>query len=76
MKYSRIKSLREDCAYTQKQIADYLGVSERAYSNYESGKTKITLGSIVKLAYYYDTSVDYLIGCTDVAIPHKRKHTQ
>ena len=74
MKYPRIKSLREDRACTKKQIADYLGVNERTYSNYENGKTRMPTISFIKLADYYETSVDYLLGHTDTPIPHKRKH--
>lgn len=69
----RLKNLREQHHYTKTQIALYIGVTERTYSNYESGKTKIPLKMLIKLSYYYNTSVDYLVGFTDDPIPHERK---
>ena len=41
LRCQRIRNLREECFYAQKQIADYLGVSERTYYNYENGKTQV-----------------------------------
>ena len=73
MKYYRIKSLRKEHACTQKQVADYLGVSERKYFNYENGKTRVPSVSLIRLADYYNTSIDYLIGYTYIAISHERR---
>lgn len=58
----RVKELREDSDTPQKVIAEYLGVKQNTYSDYENGKIKIPL---VKLADYYKVSLDYLAGRTD-----------
>lgn len=63
--YQRIRDLREDADLKQKEIASILGIDQRVYSNYEIGKREIPLHLLIKLADYYDTSVDYLIGRTD-----------
>lgn len=57
-----IRSLREDRDLTQKQIAELLGTSANYYGDYENGKREITLSRIIKLADYYDVSMDYLTG--------------
>ena len=61
---TRIKDLREDSDISQKQLADVLGISQRAYSHYENGTRKIPLDILVALADYYNWSVDYLLGRT------------
>ncbi|MBE6013158.1 helix-turn-helix domain-containing protein [Anaeropeptidivorans aminofermentans] len=68
-----LKELREQYNYTKTQIANYIGVTKRTYSNYENGKTKIPVKVLIKLSYYYNTSVDYLIGFTDDPVPHERR---
>ena len=70
MKYSRIKDLREDNDLTQKEIAALLGIDQRVYSNYETGKRTIPLECIMKLADYYNVSIDYLVGRTSCAEPY------
>lgn len=66
MKYNeRIRELREDHFYTQQNIADILNVGQRTYSDYESGKTRIPIDSILILAKYYDVSVDYITGASN-----------
>ncbi len=58
----RIRDLREDHDYTQKQIAELLMCDQSLYSKYERGEREIPLSLVVKLADFYGTSVDYLIG--------------
>ena len=65
MYYSRLKALREDNDLVQKQIADVLGIDQRVYSNYETGKREIPTRLVVMLAKYYKTSTDYILGLTD-----------
>ena len=65
MYYSRLKDLREDNDLVQKQIADILGIDQRVYSNYETGKREIPTRLVIKLAKYYKTSTDYILGLTD-----------
>ena len=62
MYYSRLKDLREDNDLVQKQIADILGIDQRVYSNYETGKREIPTRLVIKLAKYYKTSTDYILG--------------
>ncbi len=63
--YKRIRDMREDRDMTQKQIAELLGMSQTGYSKYETGENDIPTGILIKLARYYGTSIDYLLGETD-----------
>lgn len=64
-KYNRnLKSIRLEKGLKQKEIAEILGITVRQYQNFELGKSNPTLDKIVKLAEYYNVSVDYLIGRT------------
>ncbi|MCD8026108.1 MAG: helix-turn-helix transcriptional regulator [Clostridiales bacterium] len=56
----RIKALREDHALTQRQIAKILMCDQSLYSKYERGEREIPLALLIKLADYYNTSLDYL----------------
>lgn len=71
--YSRIRDLREDRDLLQKDMAEYLKCSQVCYSHYEMGKRDIPTDVLIKLCYYYDTSVDYLLGITDTKEPYPRK---
>lgn len=57
-----IRDLREDNDIKQKTIAEYLGVSQQTYSNYENGHRDIPIWAVVKLSNYYQVSTDYLLG--------------
>ncbi len=63
--YRRIRDLREDHDLTQSQIARILGMSQTGYSKYETGENDIPTQILIKLARYYDTSIDYLLGETN-----------
>lgn len=65
MYYQRLKDLREDNDLMQKQIADILGIDQRVYSNYETGKREIPTRYIIILAKYYNVSSDYILGIND-----------
>lgn len=65
MMYPRIRGLREDNDLTQETLAKILNVKQTTYSKYELGKINIPVESLIKLAAFYKTSVDYLIGVTD-----------
>ena len=73
LKYGRIRDLRNDRGLTQKDIADYLHVRQNTYSQYEVGITRFPLDVVVKLAAFYDVSVDYLVELTDDPKPYPRK---
>ena len=61
----RLRDLREDSDLTQKQIADYLHIKQNTYCQYESGRRQIPLDMLIKLADYYNVTLDYLVGRTD-----------
>lgn len=61
----KLRQLREDNDMSQAEMAKMLGCSQQTYSRYESHTTEIPLESLIFLADYYDTSVDYLLGITD-----------
>lgn len=61
----RLKYLRESELLTQKQIADRIFCSQRAYSHYETGQRDIPTQTLIRLADFYDVSVDYILGRTD-----------
>ena len=63
--YPRIRDLREDKDLTQTQVAKMLGMSQTGYSKYETGENDIPTAVLIKLARFYRTSVDYLLGETD-----------
>ena len=70
MRYERIRSMRTDCGLSQQQIADMLNVKQNTYSQYEIGVLNYPLDVVVRLAEYYGTSVDYLLGHTDEKTPY------
>jgi len=74
--YGRIRDLRVDADLTQEKIAQMLGVKQNTYSQYELGVLKYPIEVLIKLAVFYDTSVDYLIGLTDEKKPYARKQTK
>ena len=63
--YKRIRDLREDRDLNQTTVAKMLGMSQTGYSKYETGENDIPTSTLIKLAQFYDTSVDYLLGLTD-----------
>ena len=63
--YPRIRDLRQDHDLTQKQIAEAIGMSQTGYSKYETGDNDIPTAILIKLALFYGTSIDYLLGITD-----------
>ncbi len=69
--YSRLKDLREDNDCTQKEIAELLFITQQQYSLYEKGYREIPVSMLSKLAEYYKTSVDYILGLTDNPKPYK-----
>lgn len=70
--YQHIKDLRDDADLTQKEIAVILNVSQTTYSRYESGALDIPSSSLIKLAKFYRTSVDYLLDLTNDKTPCKK----
>ena len=62
MYYPRLRDMREDADKTQKEIAALLGIDQRVYSTYETGKREIPSRYLIVLADYNHTTVDYLLG--------------
>ena len=74
MSYSqRIRALREDHDKTQSEIATILKVGQRTYCDYELGKTRIPVDSLILLAKLYNVSMDYLSGVSDIRRPFPQK---
>ena len=72
MEMNRIRDLREDNDYTQKQIADFLGIQQNTYSQIENGVSSIQVDYLIKLAKFYHTSTDYLLGLTSTKKPYRK----
>ena len=72
MKYETIRSIRIDKGYTQGQIANYLGISQNTYSQYEIGVLNYPVDAVVKLADFYGVSTDYLLGRTSRKAPYPK----
>ncbi len=68
----RLKDLREDSDIKQKDIADYLHIKQNTYSQYENGQRQLPIDILIKLAGYYDTSTDYILGLSDIKNPYKK----
>jgi transcriptional regulator with XRE-family HTH domain len=63
--YPRLRDLREDRDLNQTTVAKYLGMSQTGYSKYETGENDIPTAILIKLARFYNTSIDYLLGETN-----------
>ena len=74
MRYTeRIRALREDNEKTQTQIAKLLKIGQKTYSDYELGKTRIPVDSLIVLAKLYNVSMDYICGVSDIREPFPEK---
>lgn len=71
--YEQIRNLREDHDLLQKDLAQILNCSQVCYSRYELGTRDIPTDVLIKLANYYNTSIDYLLGRTDEIKPYPFK---
>ena len=60
--YRHVRDLREDKDKTQKDIAEYLHMQLTVYQRYERGERELPLWAAIKLADYYDVTLDYLVG--------------
>ena len=69
----RIRSLREDNDYSQREIAQLINVGQRTYCDYELGKTRIPVDSLIILAKLYNVSMDYICGVSDKRAPFPQK---
>ena len=63
----RLKAIRKSRGITQKQLAQDIGASERGIQSYEIGERKPAFDQLIALADFFDVSLDYLVGRSDVA---------
>ena len=69
--YKRIRELREDHDLTQAEVAQMLGMKQPQYFRYEQGYRDLPTDILIRLADYYNTSTDYILGRTDNRGPIK-----
>ena len=69
----RIREIREDHSLTQQNVADLLHIGQRTYADYESGKTRIPIDNIMILARFYDVSMDYITGASNIQSEYPKK---
>ena len=65
MKFQRIQDLHTDADMSQRELSEILHISQRSYSHYEIGSRNIPIEMLIRLANYYEISLDYLVGRTD-----------
>ena len=70
---NKIRDLREDNDLSQKELAEMLKIHQTTYSDYELGKLNVPVSILHKLADYYNVSIDYLLGRTNIKIPYPKK---
>ena len=68
----RLRDIREDKDITQKALADYLHIHQNTFSQYETGQRQLPISVLIKLATFFDTSTDYILGLTNVNQPYPR----
>lgn len=68
----RLKEIREANKKTQTEIANYLHIKQNTYSQYENEQRQVPIVTLVSLANYYGTSVDYILGLTEIEDPYSK----
>lgn len=69
MHYHRLRDLREDHDMTQDQLVAALGLNKTTYTNYEQGKREIPFALVIRLAQFYNVSIDYIAGLSNKPSP-------
>ncbi len=69
--FKRLRDMREDRDLTQAQMAALLNIHQTTYSDYELGNLNVPIEVFIKLAAFYNTSIDFLAGITDDPTPHE-----
>lgn len=72
MLLNSIRDLREDNDLSQRNLAEYLQIHQTTYSDYELGNLNVSVHILIKLADFYKTSIDYIVGYTDVREPRPK----
>ncbi len=70
--FPRLRDLREDRDLSQEQIANFLGMKQPQYSRYERGTRDLPTDVLIRLAKYYNTSTDYILGLTNDSKPYRQ----
>lgn len=70
--FPRLRDLREDRDLSQEQIANFLGMKQPQYSRYERGTRDLPTDVLIRLAKYYNTSADYILGLTNDSKPYRQ----
>lgn len=65
MQFRRIRDLREDSDKKQRDLAEYLHIDQSTYSDYETGRINVPIEALIKLADFYNTSIDYIVERTN-----------
>ena len=73
MRFQRLEDLRIDADKTQEEIAKILNCQREVYRRYEKGIYEIPVWAVIKLAQYYHTSADYILGLTNIQTPYELK---
>ena len=73
MYQNRLRDLREDKDFKQKDISELLNIHQTTYSDYELGRLNIPVSSLHILADFYHVSIDYLLGRTNKKEPYPPK---
>ncbi len=69
-----LRKLREESKVTQKQLADAIGISQQSINKYENHKIEPDIHTMIQIANYFQTSVDYLVGNTEIRRKIERTH--
>lgn len=72
MYYPRLRDLREDKDLTQNELVEILGMHKTTYTNYEQGKREIPFSLVIRLAEFYNVSIDYIAGLINTPLPLHR----
>lgn len=75
MHIRRMKDLRDDADVKQNVLAEYLGIKQSTYSDYENGKINVPIEALVKVSDFYHVSLDYLVGKTDIRTPYPKSNS-
>ena len=74
LQQQRLEDLRIDSDKTQAEVAEYLGCQREVYRRYEKGTRQIPVDFLIKLSYYYNVNMDYIVGLTNTKKPYPRKN--
>jgi len=68
----RLRQCRKETGLTQIKVATYCDITESAYQNYELGTREPKVSILMRIAQFYNVSIDYLVGLTDDPTPYPR----